>query len=87
MSVDASVPDSSEHDPFPKSVLPFASYIPLNRVEAALSLTLGAPLAKPGAVHLLNGLYDAHYDGAPVLAITGMTFRDLGGVRFMQGVD
>jgi pyruvate dehydrogenase (quinone) len=41
----------------------------------------------PGAVHLLNGLYDAHYDGAPVLAITGTTFHDLGGVRFMQSVD
>jgi pyruvate dehydrogenase (quinone) len=41
----------------------------------------------PGAIHLLNGLYDAHYDGAPVLAITGTTFHDLGGVRFMQSVD
>lgn len=41
----------------------------------------------PGAVHLLNGLYDAHYDGAPVVAITGTTFHDLGGVRFMQSVD
>ena len=41
----------------------------------------------PGAVHLLNGLYDARYDGAPVLAITGTTFHDLGGVRFMQSVD
>jgi thiamine pyrophosphate-dependent acetolactate synthase large subunit-like protein len=27
--------------------------------------------AGPGAVHLLNGLYDAAKDGAPVLAITG----------------
>ena len=41
----------------------------------------------PGAVHLMNGLYDAHYDGAPVLAITGTTFHDLIGTRFMQGVD
>ena len=41
----------------------------------------------PGAVHLLNGLYDAHYDGAAVLAITGTTFHDLGGVRFMQSID
>ncbi len=31
----------------------------------------------PGAIHLMNGLYDAHYDGAPVLAITGTTFHDL----------
>jgi pyruvate dehydrogenase (quinone) len=41
----------------------------------------------PGAIHLLNGLYDAHYDGAPVLAITGSTFHDLIGTRFLQGVD
>ena len=35
---------------------------------------LGVCLATsgPGAVHLLNGLYDAKLDHAPVLAITGM---------------
>src|SRR5690242_5398180 len=31
----------------------------------------------PGAIHLLNGLYDAKMDGAPVLAITGMQYHDL----------
>jgi pyruvate dehydrogenase (quinone)/pyruvate decarboxylase len=36
---------------------------------------------------LLNGLYDAAFDGAPVLAITGETFHDLAGLRFVQGVD
>jgi pyruvate dehydrogenase (quinone) len=41
----------------------------------------------PGAVHLLNGLYDAYMDGAPVVAITGMTFHDLIGTRYQQGVD
>lgn len=41
----------------------------------------------PGAIHLLNGLYDAAFDGAPVVALTGLTFHDLGGVRFQQGVD
>jgi pyruvate dehydrogenase (quinone)/pyruvate decarboxylase len=41
----------------------------------------------PGAIHLLNGLYDAHLDGAPVVALTGITFHDLIGVRFQQGVD
>ena len=30
-----------------------------------------SPPAAPGAIHLLNGLYDAKMDGAPVLAITG----------------
>ncbi len=31
----------------------------------------------PGGIHLLNGLYDAKLDGAPVLAITGLQFHDL----------
>jgi pyruvate dehydrogenase (quinone)/pyruvate decarboxylase len=35
----------------------------------------------------MNGLYDASFDGAPVLAITGTTFHDLIGVRFVQSVD
>jgi pyruvate dehydrogenase (quinone) len=50
---------------------------------------LGVCLATtgPGAVHLLNGLYDAKMDSAPVLAITGSTFHDLGGTHFMQAVD
>src|SRR4051794_24182825 len=40
---------------------------------------LGVCLATsgPGGLHLLNGLYDAKYDGVPVLAITGHTFHDL----------
>jgi pyruvate dehydrogenase (quinone) len=41
----------------------------------------------PGAVHLLNGLYNAQMDGAPVVAITGMTFHDLIGTRYQQGID
>ena len=43
--------------------------------------------AGPGAVHLLNGLYDAKFEGVPVLAITGAPPRALLGVRFTQGVD
>src|SRR5579875_2273634 len=41
----------------------------------------------PGAIHLLNGLYDACFDGAPVVAVTGTTFHDLIGTRYQQGVD
>ena len=50
---------------------------------------LGVCLATtgPGAVHLLNGLYDAKMDSTPVLALTGTTFHDLIGTHFMQGVD
>ncbi len=41
--------------------------------DAKLTGKLGVCLsiAGPGAVHLLNGLYDAKADGAPVLAIAG----------------
>jgi pyruvate dehydrogenase (quinone) len=50
---------------------------------------LGVCLATtgPGAVHLMNGLYDARMDSAPVLAITGTTFHDLIGTGFMQSVN
>jgi len=41
----------------------------------------------PGAIHLLNGLYDAKLDGAPVLAITGQTYHDLLGTHYQQEVD
>ena len=50
---------------------------------------LGVCLATsgPGAIHLLNGLYDAKLDGAPVLALTGQTYHDLIGTRYQQEVD
>src|SRR5438045_4658264 len=50
---------------------------------------LGVCLATsgPGAIHLLNGLYDAKMDGAPVLAITGHHFHDLIGTQAQQDVD
>ncbi len=38
----------------------------------------------PGAVHLLNGLYDARIDGAPVIAITGLSYHDTIGAHFLQ---
>src|SRR5690242_622665 len=41
----------------------------------------------PGAIHLLNGLYDAKMDGQPVLAITGQTYHDLLGQHYQQEVD
>ena len=41
----------------------------------------------PGAVHLMNGLYDAAMEGAPVLAITGIVNHDLMGTKFIQEVD
>jgi pyruvate dehydrogenase (quinone) len=41
----------------------------------------------PGAVHLLNGLYDAAKSHAPVLAITGQVPREEMGTDFFQEVD
>ena len=43
-------------------------------------------IAGPGAIHLLNGLYDAKMDGVPVLAITGQVETDLLGTDFFQEV-
>src|SRR5207248_3433726 len=50
---------------------------------------LGCCLATsgPGGIHLLNGLYDAKMDQAPVLAITGQTYSDLKGSSFQQEVN
>src|ERR1700684_849124 len=41
----------------------------------------------PGGIHLLNGLYDAKMDHAPVLAITGLQHSDLIGTFFQQEID
>jgi pyruvate dehydrogenase (quinone)/pyruvate oxidase len=51
--------------------------------------TLGVCIATsgPGAIHLLNGLYDAKLDGQPVLAITGMQFHDLISTSTQQDVE
>src|ERR671932_1781942 len=43
--------------------------------------------AGPGAIHLANGLLDARMDGAPLLAITGMTYHDLIGTHYLQDYD
>src|SRR4051812_42536424 len=50
---------------------------------------LGVCLATsgPGGIHLLNGLYDAKFDGAPVLAITGLHFHDLLNTHSQQDVE
>jgi pyruvate dehydrogenase (quinone)/pyruvate oxidase len=56
---------------------------------AKFSRKLGVCFATsgPGSVHLLNGLYDAKSDQAPVLAITGMTYHDLIGTNYLQDMN
>ncbi len=41
----------------------------------------------PGAIHLLNGLYDAKLDHVPVVAIVGQTSRSAMGGAYQQEVD
>lgn len=41
----------------------------------------------PGAVHLLNGLYDAKLDHVPVVAIVGQTDRSAMGGSYQQEID
>ena len=50
---------------------------------------LGACLATsgPGAIHLLNGLYDAKADNTPVIAITGSTYSDLMNSSYQQDIN
>jgi pyruvate dehydrogenase (quinone) len=46
-----------------------------------------AATSGPGAIHLLNGLYDAKLDHVPVLAIAGQTSRSAMGGSYQQEVD
>jgi pyruvate dehydrogenase (quinone) len=50
---------------------------------------LGVCLATtgPGGTHLLTGLYDAKFDRAPVLAITGLPYHDLIETYTQQDID
>src|SRR6185295_8746343 len=56
---------------------------------AKFSGRLGVCLATsgPGGIHLMNGLYDAKFDGQPVLAITGHHYHDLIDTHQQQDLD
>ncbi|EWC61123.1 Pyruvate oxidase [Actinokineospora spheciospongiae] len=57
--------------------------------HAKFSGSVGVCLATsgPGAIHLLNGLYDAKLDHVPVVAIVGQTSRSAMGGSYQQEVD
>src|SRR5690242_17398143 len=57
--------------------------------HAKLTGEVGVCLATsgPGAIHLLNGLYDAKLDHAPVVAIVGQQARMSLGASYQQEVD
>jgi pyruvate dehydrogenase (quinone) len=46
-----------------------------------------AATSGPGAIHLLNGLYDAKLDHVPVLALVGQTERSAMGGSYQQEID
>ncbi|MEU4348153.1 thiamine pyrophosphate-requiring protein [Streptomyces sp. NPDC023838] len=46
-----------------------------------------AATSGPGAIHLLNGLYDAKLDHVPIVAIVGQTNRSAMGGSYQQEVD
>ena len=55
------------------------------KLTGNLSCCVGT--AGGGAIHLLNGLYDARHDHAPVLAITGQVDSEFIGTEYHQEVD
>jgi len=55
------------------------------KLTGKLGVCLGT--AGPGAIHLLNGLYDAKSDHAPVLAISGQSETQYLGTNYHQEVD
>lgn len=51
--------------------------------KIAVTLSIGGP----GAIHLLNGMYDAKMDNVPMLVLAGQTDSDKLGTKFFQEVD
>ncbi|HLR03221.1 MAG TPA: pyruvate oxidase [Virgibacillus sp.] len=51
--------------------------------KIAVALSIGGP----GAIHLLNGMYDAKLDNVPMLVLAGQVDSDKIGTKFFQEVD
>jgi pyruvate dehydrogenase (quinone) len=62
----------------------FAAYAE-SEITGGLGVCAGS--VGPGALHLLNGLYNAKREGAAVVAITGQVSRELKGRSYFQEVD
>ncbi|PRY20158.1 thiamine pyrophosphate-dependent enzyme [Pseudosporangium ferrugineum] len=63
-----------------------AAFMATGYAKATGRLGVCAATSGPGAIHLLNGLYDAKLDHMPVLAITGMQETSVLGSRYQQEV-
>lgn len=63
-----------------------AAFMATGYAKATGRLGVCCATSGPGAIHLLNGLYDAKLDHAPVLALTGMQETSVLGTRYQQEV-
>jgi pyruvate dehydrogenase (quinone) len=63
-----------------------AAFMATGHAKATGRVGVCCATSGPGAIHLLNGLYDAKLDHAPVLAITGMQETSVLGTRYQQEV-
>src|SRR5690348_2884479 len=63
-----------------------AAFMATGYAKATGRLGVCAATSGPGAIHLLNGLYDAKLDHVPVLAITGMQETSVLGTGYQQEV-
>ncbi len=64
-----------------------AAFMATSYAKSTGKLGVCVATSGPGGIHLLNGLYDAKLDGAPVLAITGLQFHDLVNTHTQQDVE
>ncbi|MFC4149963.1 thiamine pyrophosphate-binding protein [Micromonospora mangrovi] len=63
-----------------------AAFMATGYAKATGRLGVCVATSGPGAIHLLNGLYDAKLDHVPVLAITGMQETSVLGQNYQQEV-
>jgi len=63
-----------------------AAFMATGYAKATGRLGVCCATSGPGAIHLLNGLYDAKLDHVPVLALTGMQETSVLGTRYQQEV-
>ena len=63
-----------------------AAFMATGYAKATGKLGVCLATSGPGAIHLLNGLYDAKLDHAPLLAITGMQETSVLGTGYQQEV-
>src|SRR5512144_1281709 len=81
--------DRVEEDPFFTQVRheEMAAFMACAHAKFAGELGVCIATSGPGAIHLINGLYDAKLDHQPVLAIVGQQKRSGLGAYYQQEVD